>query len=127
MTTSKFYYIIASTRSRNSFGGIGKINLVLMDEKEIINIASNQATRRGESLERHAGIEFLGVNPDGDFESFEPSRSWEEGEELEAAISEFTEDGYVYEIFECKTERNEFVARAADFDLENEATEFLIK
>ena len=99
-----------------------------MEDKEIISIAANQAGHRGESLERHAGIEFVGINPDqdGDFESFEPTRAWNEGEEMKAAIAEFTEDGYVYEIFESETERNDFVARAADFGLENEATEFLI-
>ena len=99
-----------------------------MQDKEIISIAANQAGRRGESLERHAGIEFVGINPDqdGDFESFEPTRAWNEGEEMKAAIAEFTEDGYVYEIFESETERNDFVARAADFGLENEATELAV-
>jgi len=124
---SQSYNIIASTGSRNSASGYGKINLVLMDGKEIISIATQQANRRGEDLTQHTDINWVGINPDadGDFEEFKLSREWNEGEELEAAIAEFTHDGYLYEIFKRGQQDAEFIARAAAFGLEGEAIAFI--
>lgn len=118
---TQFYNIIASIGSRNSASGYGKISLVLMDEAQIINIASNQIGRRGETLQTLAGINWI-EKESGDFE---PERNWEEGEALEAAITEFTSDGHVYEIFKRTEQDAEFISRAADFGLEEEAIEFV--
>jgi hypothetical protein len=124
---SQSYNIIASIGSRNSASGYGKISLVLRDEKEIISIATQQANRRGDDLTQHTDISWVGINPDedGDCEEFAMSRSWNEGEELEAAITEFTHDGYLYEIFKRGEQDAEFIARAADFGLEDEAIAFV--
>ena len=124
---SQSYNIIASIGSRNSASGYGKISLVLMDEKEIISIATQQANRCGYDLTEYSDIERIGINPDadGDFEEFKLSREWNEGEELETAIAEFTHDGYLYEIFKRGEQDAEFIARAADFNLEDEASTFV--
>ena len=119
---TQYYNIIASIGSRNSASGYGKISLVLMDEKEIISIATQQANRCGYDLTQYSDIEWVGVNPDadGDFEEFKLSRDWNEGEKLESAIAEFTHDGYLYEIFKSGEQDAEFIARAAEFNLEHE-------
>ena len=54
-----YFNIITSTGSRNSASGYGKISLVLMEEKEIISIATQQANRRGEDLTQHTNITWI--------------------------------------------------------------------
>lgn len=124
---SQFYNIIASANSRNSYSGHGKIGLVLMDEKEIIAIAQAAAGREGYSLEHYAGINSVGIgqaDEDGDFAQYGYERDWNDGEELESSVDYWTRDGYVYEIFKCGEQDQEFINRAADFDLKDEAEEF---
>lgn len=98
-----------------------------MDEKEIISIANEQANKCGYDLTQYSDIEWVDVNPDvdGNCEEFKLSREWNEGEELEAAIAEFTHNGHVYEIFKRGEQNAEFIARASDFDLEDEAIAFV--
>jgi hypothetical protein len=122
---SQLYNIIASAGSRNG-RGYGKIHLVLMYEEEIIRIATQQAGACGDDLTKHTDIEWVGINPDenGDFEEFELSREWNDGEELAAAVAEFTHDGYIYEVFKRGEEDADFIARAADFGLEEKAERY---
>ncbi len=122
-----YFNIITSTGSRNSASGYGKISLVLMEEKEIISIATQQANRRGEDLTQHTNITWINTNPDydGDSGEFTRSRAWTAGEELEAAITEFTHNGHLYEIFKRGEQDAEFISRAAEFGLEDEAISFV--
>ena len=121
------YNILVSFGSRTAFSGYGKISLVCMDATEIISIAEQQAGRCGYDLTEHADIEWVGVNPNvfGGCDELKMSRDWHEGEELDAALAELTQDGHLYEIFKCGEGDADFIARAADFNLENEAIAFV--
>lgn len=115
-----YFNIITSKGSRNSYAGLGKISLVLTDEKEIVSIAADQAGRSGESLERFCDVNYI-ENSDGDLVL---ERDLADEELLDAAIAQFTEDGYVYEIFIRGEQDAEFITCATDFGLEDEAIAF---
>lgn len=124
---TQFYNIIASTRSRNSYGGYGKINLVLMDETEIINIATEQVGRRGGDLTQYTDIVWVGVNQNENEEcEFKMSREWVDGEEFEAALSELTGDGYIYEVFKRGEQDAEFLNRAIELGVDSDKIERIL-
>lgn len=97
MKSNKFYYIITSSGSRYSYGGIGKISLAFMDKNQIIDIAQDQSNKLGKTLYT-----------------------------LKSAVKELSDEGRIYEIFDSKTEKDEFVVRAKIFNLEDEALMFSI-
>jgi|GEM_PF-5156722 len=122
----RFFYVIASSGSVNG-GGYGQIVLRFLSEDEIINIANEQADRHGGDLIDHTDIVWVGVNEDadGDFEDYVRSREWQDGEEFAAALIELRDDGYLFEVFECEKQDDDFVTCASAFGLGEEAKFFI--
>ena len=97
----KTYFALIGT-SRNACGRVRWAVTGFNSQKDIIGLASEECNRAGKSLEDLAGIEMVGVNPDedGDFESFEQSRAFADGEEFNVALEKLNDDGRTYSIFD---------------------------
>lgn len=122
----KTYFAIIGT-SRNAFGGVRWTVTGFNSQKDIIGYALTECNRSGESLEDLAGIKMVGVNPDedGDFESFEPSRAFADGEEFNVALEKLNDDGRTYNVFDDSDSAAvaEFIEQADTIGLGDEARE----
>ena len=75
-----------------------------MTEAQVIAEAEELVTLRGETLQCHTDIEWVGVgNVDeyGDYFDFAPSREWLDGEQFVSAIRELRCNYRRFEFFDC--------------------------
>lgn len=97
----KHFFAITGT-SRNSAGDVRWAATPFNSERDIIDYASEECNREGTDLYALAGIDNVGVNPDkdGNFETFQPSREFNPGEEFEVAINKLNDDGRTFLVFD---------------------------
>ncbi len=91
----------------------------LVTEADIIAFARDECRRSGESLVELAGIGWE-KSEEGDVVA---ARDWEPGEEFYTAIAKLNDEGRLFEIYDCESEVDAFLDRAAQLGIGTEASD----
>ena len=90
----------------------------LVTEADILAFAQDECRRSGESLVALAGIGWE-KSEEGDVVA---ARDWEPGEEFYTAIAKLNDEGRLFEIYDCESEVDAFLDRAAQLGIGTEAS-----